>query len=66
MNEQLQQLLPIVIPLLVIALIIVVVSILDLRKQTTTRGPKWMWACIICLGTFWGPLAYFVIGRKEE
>jgi ABC-type spermidine/putrescine transport system permease subunit II len=65
MNE-IQQLLPILIPLVVIGIILTLVAILDLRKQPSTRGPKWMWALFICCITFWGSLAYFTIGRKEE
>jgi ABC-type spermidine/putrescine transport system permease subunit II len=66
MIEQLQDILPIVIPFIVIALIIVGVALLDLRKQTSTRGPKWMWVLIVCFITFVGPFSYFMIGRKEE
>jgi len=68
MNEQLRQLIPILIPIVVIALALAVAAFLDLRKQTSTRGPKWMWALIIIVtfSSFLGPLAYFTIGRKEE
>jgi len=68
MNEQLRQLIPILIPLVVIAFILGVAALLDLRKQTSTRGPKWMWALIIFVTftSFIGPLAYFTVGRKEE
>jgi len=68
MNEPLQRLIPVLIPLVVVAVIVAVVALLDLRKQTVTRGPKWMWAVFICITItcFIGPLVYFVIGRKEE
>ena len=66
MTEELRQAIPILVPLVVIGLIIVGVALLDMRKQTSTRGPKWMWALIICFVTYLGPLAYFVVGRKEE
>jgi len=66
MSEQLRELIPILIPVVAIMLAIVGIALLDLRKQTLTRGPKWMWALIICFTSFIGPLAYFMMGRKEE
>jgi hypothetical protein len=66
MSGQLKELIPILIPAVVILLIIMVAAFLDLRKQTVTRGPKWMWAALICIPNLIGPLAYFLIGRKEE
>ena len=68
MNEMLQKLIPVLIPLAVIAIGVAVAALLDLRKQTATRGPKWMWAVFICvtITSFIGPLFYFAIGRKEE
>ena len=66
MSGQLKELIPILIPAVVILLIIMVAAFLDLRKQTVTRGPKWMWAVLICIPNLIGPLAYFLIGRKEE
>lgn len=68
MDIQLERLIPILIPLLVIAFGVAVAALLDLRKQTATRGPKWMWAVFICITitSFIGPLVYFAVGRKEE
>ena len=63
---QLQQLLPLLIPVFIIQIILLVVALLDLRKQTLTRGPRWMWALIIIFVNLVGPILYFVIGRKEE
>jgi hypothetical protein len=62
----LQQILPMLIPVLAIQLILLVVALLDLRKQTATRGPKWMWALIIVFVNIIGPILYFVAARKEE
>ncbi|RPI84421.1 MAG: PLDc_N domain-containing protein [Chloroflexi bacterium] len=66
MIETLQQFIPILIPYVIIAFGIAIVALLDLRKQPGTRGPKWMWAIIICCLQVAGPLAYFMLGRKEE
>jgi hypothetical protein len=61
-----QQILPLMIPVLIIQIILIVVALLDLRKQTATRGPKWLWVVIIVFVNFIGPIVYFVAGRKEE
>jgi drug/metabolite transporter (DMT)-like permease len=64
--ENVQQYLPLIIPLVLIQLILMVVALLDLRRREKTRGPKWMWVLIIILGEMVGPIAYFTIGRLEE
>lgn len=64
--QLLQQILPLLIPVLIIQLILLVVALLDLSKQTATRGPKWMWALIIIFINIIGPIIYLVAGRKEE
>jgi hypothetical protein len=68
MEETIRQLIPVIIPLAVIAFGVSVAALLDLRKQTSIRGSKWMWALFICitLTSFIGPLVYFTLGRKEE
>ena len=61
-----QQLLPLLIPVFIIQIILLLVALLDLRKQSVTRGPKWMWAIIIVFVNIIGPILYFVLARKEE
>lgn len=51
-------------PLFIIQIILMVIALLDLRKVTATRGPKWMWVLIIVFINMVGPILYFVIGRK--
>ena len=63
---QFQQFIPLLVPIFVIQLILLVVALLDLRKQSTTRGPKWMWVLVIVFLNLIGPILYFVMGRKEE
>lgn len=61
-----QQMLPLLIPIVIIEIILLVAGLLDLIKQRTTRGPKWMWAIIILFVQIIGPILYFTLGRKEE
>ncbi len=65
-STTLQQMLPFLIPVLVVEIILLIFAILDLAKQQATRGPKWMWVLIILFIQIIGPIAYFVLGRKEE
>lgn len=62
----LQQFLPLLIPVLVIQVILLVVALLDLRKQQSLRGPKWVWVLIIVFVNLIGPIAYFFVARKDE
>jgi hypothetical protein len=61
-----QQLLPLLIPVFLIQIILLVVALLDLRKQKAVRGPKWAWALVIIFVNIVGPILYFVVARKEE
>jgi len=62
----LRQMLPLLIPIVIIQIILLVLGLLDLIKQRATRGPKWMWAIIIPFVQIIGPILYFTLGRKEE
>jgi hypothetical protein len=62
----LQQILPFIIPLVLLQLILLIVALLDLSKRQKVRWiPKWGWAIIIILGELIGPILYFIIGREE-
>lgn len=64
--DKLMQFLPYLIPVFIIQLTLIVVALIDLVRREHTRGPKWLWAVIICLVNFIGPIVYFIVGRKEE
>ncbi len=59
------QLLPLIIPLVVLQLILMIVALIDLSKREKTRGPKWLWVIIIVIGELVGPILYFIIGRED-
>lgn len=53
-------------PLVLIQLGLVVLALLDLRKQEKVRYvSKTVWAIIIIIGEIFGPLVYFLFGRGE-
>jgi len=43
------------------------VMLVDLRRRPADqiRGPKWLWT-LLALVNFFGPVSYFIIGRKRE
>lgn len=64
--EELRELIPLLVPILVIQVALIVVALLDLSKRTETRGPRWMWVFIIIFLNLLGPILYFVVGRDES
>ena len=63
--ETLGQILPLLIPLILIQLALMVYCLVDLWRRERTNGPKWLWAVIIILGELIGPIVYLIAGRKE-
>lgn len=63
--QLLKDLLPLLIPVLIIQYALVIAAIIDLSRQEKTRGPKLVWVLVIVLVNFIGPILYFVIGRDE-
>jgi hypothetical protein len=64
--EALQKYIPLLIPVLLIQLALMIAALVDLIRRGQTRGPKWVWALVIVLVNFIGPIIYFVAGRKDE
>ncbi len=65
-STPLQQVLPFIIPLVLLQLILMIVALVDLSKREKVRWiPKWGWVLIIVLGELLGPIIYFVVGREE-
>jgi hypothetical protein len=61
-----RQYLPMLIPVVLIELALMVTALVDLIRSSQTHGPKWVWALVIILINFIGPIIYFVVGRLEE
>ncbi len=53
-------------PIIVIQLILVVIALIDCIKIEQTRGPKVMWIFIIVIVNIFGPIAYFLFGRRVD
>lgn len=61
----LQRILPLLIPLLILQLGLQIYALVDLYRQPAVRGSKWLWAAIIILGEILGPIVYFLFARRE-
>jgi hypothetical protein len=64
--DTLRQLLPFLIPIILLQLALLVVALIDLSRRPKVNGPKWVWVIIIIGFNLIGPIAYFLVGRQEE
>lgn len=55
-----------ILPIIVIQLILVIVALIDLVRTEETNGSKWMWLLIILFVSLFGPILYFIIGRRSN
>jgi hypothetical protein len=62
----LAKVLPILTPIILLQIVLLVAAIIDLIRQPKVRGPKWVWALVIVFVNIFGPIIYFLFGRKEE
>ncbi|CAM5193407.1 Transcriptional regulator OS=Lysinibacillus sphaericus OX=1421 GN=LS41612_22080 PE=4 SV=1 [Lysinibacillus sphaericus] len=56
----------IIAPLIGVQIILVIVALIDLSKIHATNQPKILWVLIILFINLLGPIAYFIVGRKQS
>jgi hypothetical protein len=66
--EAIRPYIPFLIPIVLLQLTLMALALVDLVRRTDkeVNGPKWAWAFIVVLVNIIGPIAYFLIGRREE
>ena len=64
--QQIKDLIPLLIPIILIQLGLMIAALVDLIKRSETQGPKWLWVVVIVFFNLIGPIVYFVVGRKDE
>jgi hypothetical protein len=66
--EAIRPFIPFLIPIILLQLGLMVFALVDLlrRADKEVKGPRWAWAFIVILVNIIGPIAYFLIGRREE
>jgi hypothetical protein len=60
--ELLKQFIPLLIPVILIQLGLSVYALVDLKRRTKTRGPRWAWAVALIVTTFGFPSGVIVSG----
>ncbi|MBF8285713.1 MAG: transcriptional regulator [Chloroflexi bacterium RBG_16_63_12] len=63
--DQIRELIPFLIPILILQLALMIFALVDLIRRERTKGPKWLWALIIVFVNLIGPILYFIIGRED-
>jgi hypothetical protein len=55
----------IIAPIIVLQFILMGAALISCLRSEETNGPKWMWALIIISVGIFGPVAFFVAGRRN-
>ena len=64
--EELRSYIPLLLPLLIIEVALLIIALVDLiRREQVKYFPKWVWAVIILVLNFIGPIAYLILAREE-
>ncbi|QOY38176.1 PLD nuclease N-terminal domain-containing protein [Anaerobacillus isosaccharinicus] len=53
-------------PIIVVQLILMTIALIDCVRIERTNGPKVMWVLIIIFVNIFGPIAYFLFGRRAD
>ncbi len=65
--DNIVELLPFLIPLIIIELALLIIALIDLVKREHVRGGnKIVWALIIVFINLIGPIIYLIFGRQEK
>ncbi len=63
--DTLNEILPFLIPILLLQIGLIVVALRDLAGRERVNGPKWAWALVILFVNLFGPIIYLMFGREE-
>jgi hypothetical protein len=63
--ENFSELIPFLIPIILLQIALIVVALRDLLGRERTKGPRWAWALIILFVNLFGPIVYLLMGREE-
>ena len=53
-------------PLIIVQFILMLVALIDCLRHNNTRGPQWIWVLVILFGSLFGPIIYFLFGRRND
>lgn len=52
-------------PLIVLQFVLMIVALVSWFKDEDVNGPKWVWLLVILFVNIFGPILYFLVGRKK-
>ncbi|MEI3606411.1 PLD nuclease N-terminal domain-containing protein [Pseudogracilibacillus sp. SE30717A] len=55
----------IIVPFIIIQAILMIIALIDWVRVEKTNGPKLVWLFIILFITTFGPILYFIFGRRD-
>ncbi|MDO8579141.1 MAG: PLD nuclease N-terminal domain-containing protein [Dehalococcoidales bacterium] len=65
--QVIKEMLPFLIPVMLIEIVLLVIALLDLVKRDYVRGGnKIVWALLIIFVSIIGPVVYLIAGRQEK
>ncbi len=53
-------------PAVIIQLLLMIIALIDCIRIEKTNGPRWLWVLIIVIVSIFGPIAYFLLGRRTD
>ena len=53
-------------PIIAVQLLLMLVALINCLRAERTNGPKWVWVLLIVFVSLFGPIAYFVFGRRND
>jgi hypothetical protein len=65
--QLIKDMLPFLIPLSIIQLALMIIALIDLFKREGMKSnTRVIWVLVIVLVNFFGPIIYFIFGRKDK
>ena len=57
--------LPIILPIRILGALLILIALVDLFRHRNTRGNVFIWLLVILFINTFGPILYFIFGRKD-
>ena len=64
--ETISDMLPYLVPLLILELGLLIFALVDLLNRQKVRGDKMLWVVLIVFIGIIGPIVYFIFGRRKD
>ncbi|ADL42189.1 hypothetical protein COB47_0880 [Caldicellulosiruptor obsidiansis OB47] len=65
-NMDMEEMLKLLAPVIVLQFALMIFCLVKLKNDKVKYLPKWVWALIIIIFNFIGPILYLLIGRERD